>query len=256
MSRDENRPARLGLAAADTTHPMRGIDRDATHPNRRPKDAATLIVLRREADRYRVLMGRRSDRHAFMPGAVVFPGGRVDRADWLAPSADKLHPNVEAKLALAVRKPDPRRSRAIALAGIRETFEETGVAIGRMGPATSGRRNRAWRPFLATGVVPMLSPLRLIARAITPPRRSRRFDARFFAIFEEAIAAEVEAPDDELHNPCWLTFGEARDLRLPRITRAVLDLLEARLAQDRDLAADAPVPFYYMRHGRYRMDSL
>ena len=231
-------------------------DKGAPFANRRPKDASTLIVLRRKADTFRILMGRRSEHHAFMPGAVVFPGGRVDRGDWSAPSVDELHPNVAAKLTLSIRSADPRRSRAIALAGIRETFEETGIAIGRKGGVAGRRRGLGWHAFLATGVVPTLSPLRLIARAITPPRRSRRFDARFFAVFDEAIAAEVDVPDDELLDPCWLTFEEARDNRLPLITRTVLDLLEARLARDPNLNADDPVPFYVTRHGRHLVEHL
>src|SRR5688572_13694594 len=75
----------------------------AGFPNTRPKDAATLIVLRRDPDFIRVLMGRRSNAHVFMPGAVVFPGGRVDRSDRHGPALDELHPAVEAKLSLASR---------------------------------------------------------------------------------------------------------------------------------------------------------
>ena len=71
----------------------------------RPKDAATLIVLRRDLGGIRVLMGRRSDAHVFMPGSVVFPGGRVDRSDRYGPALDALHPTVAEKLALATRTP-------------------------------------------------------------------------------------------------------------------------------------------------------
>ncbi len=246
----------LVRAAEPESHDPRATGGTAAFPNSRPKDAATLLVLRREPTGYRVLMGRRSDRHAFMPGAMVFPGGRVDRSDRLAPSVDAMRPSVAAKLALAVRNADPARLRAIALAGIRETFEETGIVIGSKDASAGRCRNLAWRPFLATGVVPTLSPLRLVARAITPPRRSRRFDARFFALFDDAVIAQVEAPNHELHDPRWLTFDEARDQHLPRITRAVLDLLEARLRRDPHLDADDPIPFHFMRRGKYVVESL
>ncbi len=228
----------------------------APAPALRPKDAATLIVLRRDADATRVLMGRRSEGHAFMPGAMVFPGGRVDRADWRAPTADALQPMVQEKLLANMGNADPRRARAIALAAIRETYEETGVLIGRKVDTVPRSRAPGWRPFLEAGVVPTLSPLRLIARAITPPGRTRRFDARFFAVFDEAIAGEVDVPDDELQEPAWLSFAEARSSNLMRITQAVLNRLEARLEQDPDLAGDAPIPFYFARRGKFVEDRL
>ena len=222
---------------------------EASYPNLRPKDAATLIVLRRDGDATRILMGRRSDRHVFMPGAVVFPGGRVDRGDRSAPSCDGLLPDVEAKLGLRTRNAQPARARALALAAIREAFEETGILIGRAGQG-SRSRSAGWAPFLRHGIVPSLTPLRFVARAITPPRRSRRFDARFFAVSAEAIAAEVPVPDSELQAPAWLTFAEARQHPLPRITRAILDGLELRLQHDPELAPGGPVPIHFMRRGR------
>ena len=51
------------------------------HPNITPKDASTLILLDRSGSEPKVLMGKRHDRHVFMPGAYVFPGGRVDPID-------------------------------------------------------------------------------------------------------------------------------------------------------------------------------
>jgi 8-oxo-dGTP pyrophosphatase MutT (NUDIX family) len=215
----------------------------------RPKDAATLIVLKRDGADFRVLMGRRSDEHVFMPGQVVFPGGRVDRCDHRVPVSDELHPLVMEKLGLGFGESGPRRARALALAAIRETFEETGVLIGSADGLRQRSRSRGWAPFLETGVVPRLAPLRLVARAITPPDRVRRFDARFFAVFADAIAGEREVPDDELKAPAWLTFEEARREPLPNITRVVLDDLASRLAIDPQLSPETPVPFYRFRRG-------
>ena len=82
------------------------------------------MVLRRDPDGVRVLMGRRSHAHAFMPGAVVFSGRRVDRADRHGPAHDDLHPAVLQKLAAATPRPTPARVRALAFTAIRETFEE------------------------------------------------------------------------------------------------------------------------------------
>ncbi len=217
----------------------------------RPKDAGTLIVLDRSGSVPKVLMGRRSDRHVFMPGMVVFPGGRVDNADRHAPTADTLDPIVEAKLLLEMRnRPSRSRARAIALAAIREAYEETGILVGRPGRPERAVTAGPWRPFLDHDVLPALGALRLVARAITPPGRHRRFDARFFAVFADAVAATVEPPHQELIGPAWLTFDEARAHPLPRITRFVLDDVERRLADDPDLPPDGPVPFHSMRHGR------
>ncbi|HUF44051.1 MAG TPA: NUDIX hydrolase, partial [Aestuariivirgaceae bacterium] len=52
----------------------------SSDPAIRPRDAATLIILRRDGAKTRVLMGKRHSDHAFMPGKYVFPGGRVDAA--------------------------------------------------------------------------------------------------------------------------------------------------------------------------------
>jgi 8-oxo-dGTP pyrophosphatase MutT (NUDIX family) len=237
--------------------PITPDDVPGPHSNRRPRDAATLIVLRRDPDGMRVLMGRRSDRHVFMPGKVVFPGGGVDAADRHAPSADELDPAVEAKLLSGMRgRPSRSRARALALAAIREAFEETGVVIGRPGAPTRPAPDATWRRFHALGLLPSLSPLRLIARAVTPPRRPRRFDARFFAVFGEHIARCIAVPEDELMSPEWLTFEETGNQDLPAITRAVLADLQMRLTRDPELSPDAPVPFHYMRSGQVRRETL
>jgi 8-oxo-dGTP pyrophosphatase MutT (NUDIX family) len=227
-------------------------ERAGPHPALRPKDAATLIALRRDGGAIRVLMGRRSDAHAFMPGMVVFPGGRVDRSDRFAPAADALHPEVEARLIAAMGgRASAGRARALALAALREAFEETGLVLGWPGSAPRPVRDPAWRAFLAHGRLPSLAPLRLVARAITPPGRVRRYDARFFAAFAED-AVDVEAPHRELLAPAWLTFEEALQHELPRITRLVLAHLADRLAADPALSPAGPVLFSEMRHGRYR----
>ncbi|MDB5483172.1 MAG: hydrolase, partial [Caulobacteraceae bacterium] len=65
----------------------------------RPRDAATLILVRRGGPKPRVMMGRRHSSHNFMPDKWVFPGGRIDRADFRAPYATDLRPEVAARLA-------------------------------------------------------------------------------------------------------------------------------------------------------------
>lgn len=224
-------------------------------PRLRPRDAATLIVYRRDPDGLRLLMGRRSMAHVFMPGALVFPGGRAERMDRFAPSVDALHPVVERKLGLHSRV-DAAKARALALAAIRETFEETGYLIGSVATVRGPKAASSWSAFLANGVVPALGHLRLVSRAITPPTQPRRFDTRFFAVAADAVAKQVAVPDEELESPSWVTFDEARAHgNVARITRLVLDELEPRLLAG-DLPADGPTMFRKMRRGAFKVETI
>ena len=139
----------------------------------RPRDAATLILIERsEPGRARVLMGKRHAGHRFMPGKFVFPGGRLEPEDRRMAAAGALDPHVEAKLNARVRRPSPHFARALALAAIRETFEETGLAIGAPDHgAPANPPPGAWSRFAATGVTPALDAIDFLARAITPPGR-------------------------------------------------------------------------------------
>lgn len=239
---------------------LRGVETRPGGLRLRPRDAATLIILDTEGDEPRVLMGRRRSDLAFMAGKYVFPGGRVDPADARAPSVDDLPPPLCARLLTRMRnRASASRARALALAAIRETFEETGVLIGTEAEPPRPAPNAIWQAFVGHGVVPRLSGLRLIARAITPPGRPRRFDTRFFAAPAAAIARRLpldEAPDGELEDIAWLTFDEAQALDLPSITHVVIDTLRADAADLARYGDHPPVPFHFMRHGRFVLDML
>lgn len=211
----------------------------------RPKDAATLILVRRDAEGPRVLMGCRSSGMAFMANKYVFPGGRMDPGDQRIPVAHDLRPEVLTRTAHGITS---SRARGLALAAIRETFEETGILIGEKGEAPR-TRSPAWVRFFAHGVVPRLDTLDMIARAITPPNRTRRFDARFFMADASAIAHTLDAAGhEELLKPSWLTFAEARSLDLPSITRRVLEEVELRLADPPGTVR--PAPFFRFLRGK------
>src|SRR6202035_5410908 len=92
--------------------------------------AATLILIDRTQGEPRVLMGKRHAGHAFMPGKFVFPGGRIEPSDRRMRVAGALPALVEQKLLLRVARPSSGQARALALAAIRETFEETGLLVG------------------------------------------------------------------------------------------------------------------------------
>jgi len=221
---------------------------------KRPRDAATLILLDRSGGEVRVLMGRRHMRHAFMPGKFVFPGGRTDPADSRISVHAGLHPAEAAKL--AGPRVSAARARAIALSAIRETYEEAGLLIGRKAGFTTTKSD--WQGFADHGVCPSLEGLRFVARAITPPGRVRRFDTRFLAAFKEDVALELPdgGPTNELEELVWLPIAEASQADIPGITRTVLDDLRARLEIDPSLSPGGPVPFYYLRHNRFRREVL
>lgn len=194
----------------------------------RPRDAATLILVRGGRE---VMMGQRAKGHVFMPDKWVFPGGRVDPGDARARALCELNASVEALLRAGgqVRRPP----RAFALAAVRETREEAGLVLGdERGPD--------------------LSKLQFVARAITPPYRPRRFDARFFL----ADAAEVLAHDEpeageELLHTRWFSLDEAEALDLPSITRFVLKEVRTRLSGE---AIDPP--FLRWSRGSHTLERL
>lgn len=213
----------------------------------RPKDAATLILVRRGGAEPCVLMGRRAKGHVFMASKWVFPGGRVDRADYHAPSASELDP---AQAALLARGGKPSLARALAIAAVRETFEETGLLVARPAPPRPG--SGPWREFLARGALPDLAPLSYIARAITPPGRARRFDARFFIAEADALMSRERAEGcGELDEIDWIELGKTGDLDLPAITRFVLSEVKARMEQPR-----RPIPFVKFVRGQHTIDFL
>lgn len=195
----------------------------------RPRDAATLILIERGRGAPRVLMGKRHDRHKFMPGKYVFPGGAVEPADRRMSAAGALDAVVEAKLLAQTRRSSPIFARALALAAVRETFEETGLALGVADwGAPENPPEGAWTRFAATGVYPTLDGLDFLARAITPPGRPRRFDARFFVADASLIAhqtRDVAHSEAELVELVWTPLDKAVELDIPAITRTVLGIL-------------------------------
>ncbi len=228
------------------TDVLNRADRDMSFPNSEPRDAATLIVIDRSGDAPKVLLGRRHERHKFMPGKFVFPGGRVELADRAANAATELEPQVAARLMMRMRRPSIAKSRAFAIAAIRETFEETGLIFGKtIGALPAATEGRTPPPSAATRLLPDLAAMHFIARAITPPRRPRRFDTRFFTLDAQTISGRVEdvvGPDAELIELVWLPLTEAERLDMPPITKTVLAELEHRIANG--FTHDLPVPFY------------
>ncbi|MEM9318408.1 MAG: NUDIX hydrolase [Pseudomonadota bacterium] len=202
------------------------------------RDAATTIVLRDAGTRPRVLMGQRGKSAAFMPSKFVFPGGAVDDADANIPLARPCLAETEA--ALSARS--ALAPRALVAAATRELWEETGLLLGHPG-ACPTPVSEGWASYAATGFLPDGAGLSFIFRAVTPPGRPRRFDARFFLVDANAVQSDPDdfgRAEDELSHLQWVPLEAARGFDMPFITEVVLAELAARISG----RSSSGVPFF------------
>ena len=175
-----------------------------------------MILVDRSGAQPKVLLGKRHAGLKFMAGKFVFPGGRMEPGDRKMPVASDLDPHAGARLMRGSTARASDKARALALAAIRETFEETGLLLGKRVDDVPPVPEGPWKAFADAKVLPDLAQLHFIVRAITPPRRPRRFDARFFAADASAIAHRIDGkvgPDSELVELVWLPIAEAKKPR-------------------------------------------
>jgi 8-oxo-dGTP pyrophosphatase MutT (NUDIX family) len=197
----------------------------------RPRDAASLILLRGEGDDLELLAGRRPGHVKFMPGVWVFPGGVIEPEDskpWRVEAGGGHLP--------------PRLARS-ARAALRETWEEVGVLVGGAAAAGTTASAHALAPieaaYAAEGVVAALDALIYVGRAITPTPVFRRFNTRFFladgsAVFGEPVSTE------ELEDVGWHPIR-----RRPLVPfRDVTQFMLARAVALRDGTASSEAPLF------------
>lgn len=168
-----------------------------------------------------VLLLKRGQGTRFLPGAYVFPGGRVDHED----EAAGIH--------------------AFPLTALRETFEETGILILAGGtpclsfPLEGDTEGSRLRRATHTGeisfseVLDCLSmtpdPGRLtpIGHWVTPVQEAFRYDTLFFGV-EVPEKCQPYPDGTELAEAAWLTPGEALNLNregsLPMVFPTILTL--------------------------------
>ena len=196
---------------------------------------------------------------AFMGGAHVFPGGRVDKSDWADASRVTDVPE-----RIGQRMSDVSAHDALAhhVAAVRELFEEAGVLLtpDRLDAATVARLARHRRDLLAgttsfsaileaEGLQPGVDRLSYFSHWVTPVMELKRFDARFFV----ARAPEGQTPihdDGETTDSAWFDPEEAiarcraGEIALPPPTWTTLDALARFRTIDDALAwaANTPVP--------------
>lgn len=205
------------------------------------RNAATVIVLRDRMTNPKILMGQRGAKAAFMPNKFVFPGGAVDAADASVDLAVPMNATCTDRLVEDIIVP-PITPQALAIAAIRELWEETGQVLGT--PAAWSDAPEDWQSFAATGHRPSADGMQFVFRALTPPGRPRRFDARFFLVDADKLVTDLDdfsGASDELSHLQWVTLSDARSFDMPFITEVVLSEIQA---QATDLDPPASVPFF------------
>ena len=204
------------------------------------RNAATVIVLRDRHESPSILMGQRGAKAAFMPNKVVFPGGALDAGDaqipLAAPIPDPCHARLEDDAEAGLQT-------ALTAAAVRELWEETGLILGEPG-TWAGDIPEDWQTYAATGHVPSGAAMQFVFRALTPPGRPRRFNARFFLVDAAHIRSDLDdfsRASDELSHLQWVPLSDARQFDLPFITEVVLSEVEARV---RNPAPPDSVPYF------------
>lgn len=193
----------------------------------RPRHAASLVLTRKNAGDVEILLGKREPRHRFMPNVYVFPGGRLDRKDYHTAPMAPLPMETGHRL---TRHCSPAMAQALAVAAVRETFEETGLIVGELAD---------------TGLRPDLSNLHFLARAITPPDSPIRFHARFF-LTELPPGRSRLAGNGELLDLQWVTIEQALTMPVVDVTEFVL----AETARYFEGQTDRRTPLFHYSRGK------
>ena len=183
----------------------------------KPRHAASLVIYEQRADDLYILMGRRAKSHKFLPDVYVFPGGRVDRADAQVTPLAPLAPDIEEMLSQPAGM-----AHAVATAAVRETHEETGLIIGNVKDDT---------------LLPDLSRLDFIARAITPPNSPIRFNTRFLTLDAKYVTGGDLGGSGELIDLHWIPLSETHRVPLIDVTEFVLEEVDRKIKR-----AAAPLP--------------
>ena len=162
-----------------------------------------------------------------MPGHFVFPGGVIEPEDFLP----KAHRRTRPPTIDGLDGPTRQDLGMFMRAALRETWEESGLLIGRPARRVRARGDGPWRIYAERGLRPAFEDLILVARAITPSAYPIRFHARFFLAPGELAHGEPSS-HGELERVAWVPLGQVGALLLPSVTRLVLReaLVQRRLA--------------------------
>ena len=207
----------------------------------RPRDAASLLIYREGTHGVEVVMGRRSDRARFKPGVYVFPGGGLEAADARVTPLSPLAADIPSKIAV---RGSVRRAHALALAAIRETYEETGLIVGAAGDVGASS-NPSWAALRARRLAPALDKLAYLGRAITPSIQPIRFHARFFAVAHQHVHGDF-GDEGELSDLQWVPIVNATKFEIMGVTLLMLESLTHFLSAPQTYRA----PFLSFQRGK------
>jgi len=211
-----------------------------------PLPAATIVLMRDGEPGLEVLLMRRNRSAGFVPGAYVFPGGRVDASDAspdIVARVDGLTDDDAAeRLDLHGTVPS---ALAYYLASVREAFEETGVLVGHtlVGGAPNSAADDpevdAVRDLVMEDRIAFAealdrmqcridgSAIEYLAHWITPEVEPRRYDTRFFAARVPPGTRAIVDPR-EMSDAVWLAPHAAlrrnREAALPMVFPTVRTL--------------------------------
>jgi 8-oxo-dGTP pyrophosphatase MutT (NUDIX family) len=208
------------------------------------RDAATVILLRDGVAGLEVFLQRRIDRMTFAPGMYVFPGGRVEESDavapWSGPIADPFPVSPDAGVTATFR--------ALTCAGARETWEEAGtvLAAGDHGPVQHAPSDPAtdFVGWLETeGYRVDGDMMRPWSHWVTPEVERKRFDTRFLVALlpagQRAVDRGVESDHSSWFSPAAALAG-TRDRTMPMLpptAHALTELCAHESAADAFAAA-------------------
>lgn len=182
-----------------------------------PRLAATILILRDTQQGLEVLMVTRHHEIDFMPGALVFPGGKL--------AQDDADPRVSARCS-GVENLSLEQV-ALRVNAIREVFEESGILLARergagalLGAERATQLAQRYRQQLASGAIGIAAVLEAedlvlaceelvpFARWITPTFLPKRFDTYFY--LAAAPAAQIAVHDGkEMVDAQWIRPADA-----------------------------------------------
>ena len=207
------------------------------------RDASTVILIRKKDNNNYVLMGQRGKNAVFMPSKYVFPGGAVDPQD----SDIKLAGHLSEEVSTLLQSNSKNNiSNALSVAAIRELWEEAGIRLCKK-VSKIEKVPEGWEDFCQETYLPDASKLEFVFRAVTPPGRPRRFDARFFLCNAESVFGSLDdfsAASTELNHLQWIDINEVNSLNLPFITEVVLNEVREIIKSGKNKKG---IPFF--KHG-------
>ena len=186
-----------------------------------PKDAATIIIIKNRNKKTYVLMGKRPERSRFMPGVYVFPGGKLEKEDFLVNKFFNLESHISMK---KTKTRSNKHTVALLLAAIRETSEETGLYLVEKKQYKNNLSvaDNSWKEYFQKSYRPCTDKLVFFGRAITPAFLKIRFHARFFIAFCDDFAGDLK-PNGELENLDWVLLKNAKKNKIADVTEFMIN---------------------------------